>query len=50
MGKDYYKVRNMSSGASNPDQLSGLLQILGVSKDADEDACRKAYKKLALKQ
>lgn len=36
-------------GPSGPIDNEGLYQCLGISKDADENEIKKAYKKLALK-
>jgi DnaJ family protein A protein 2 len=40
--------RGMRGGPSEPVDNEGLYKILGVSKGADDDVIRKAYRKLAI--
>jgi DnaJ family protein A protein 2 len=50
-GNPFEHFGDMNGGPSRrgPVDNSKLYEVLGVSKDADENEIRKAYKKLALK-
>jgi DnaJ homolog subfamily A member 2 len=48
-GGDPFGGMGGMGGPSGPVDNEGLYQCLGVSKDADENEIKRAYKKLALK-